>query len=74
MEKGAAQGGTDGEFHVLASGTAQGHRIEVVEYGDGSVAVKFDGAVQALYRRSSGNVESCVNTCMTFLRSEAAEL
>jgi hypothetical protein len=72
MDQLEEQGRAALEFRVLTSGTSGGHRVEVVEYGDGSVAVTFDGAVQAVYRRSSGNVESCVNTSLTFLRSDTA--
>jgi hypothetical protein len=70
MDQREEQARVEPNFRVLTSGTAGGHRVQVVEYGDGSVAVTFDGAVQAVYRPGSGNVESCVNTSLTLLRSD----
>jgi hypothetical protein len=71
MEQREMPNGVTAQSRVLAAGTSHGHRVEVIEYGDGSVAITLDGTEQAVYRVGIGNVESCINTYLTMLRSEA---
>lgn len=72
MEHQEVPGMATPQSRVLAAGISHGHRVEVVEYGDGSVAITLDGTEQAVYRRGTGNVESCINTYLTILRSDNA--
>jgi hypothetical protein len=71
MEQREMPNGVTAQSRVLAAGTSRGHRVEVIEYGDGSLAITLDGTEQAVYRVGNGNVESCINTYLTMLRSEA---
>jgi hypothetical protein len=71
MEQREMPNGVTAESRVLAAGTAHGHRVEVIEYGDGSVAITLDGAEQAVYRMGNSNVESCINTYLKMLRADA---
>ncbi|MDB5333700.1 MAG: hypothetical protein JWP03_4851, partial [Phycisphaerales bacterium] len=57
MEQREMPNGVTAQSRVLAAGTSRGHRVEVIEYGDGSVAITLDGTEQAVYRVRNGNVE-----------------
>ena len=42
--------GEDAAGRVLASALTEGHEVQVVEFGDGSLAIRYDGAVPQPYR------------------------
>jgi hypothetical protein len=53
---------------VLASALTEGHEVEVVEYGDGSLAIRFDGAVPQPYRWAPAQIDACMNLYLRLLR------
>ena len=69
--RGADQGELSGEGvagRVLASALTEGHEVEVVEYGDGSLAIRFDGAVPQPYRWAPAQIDACMNLYLRLLR------
>ena len=59
---------------VLAAGSSRGRHVQVVEYGDGSLAILLDGAETAVYRLRTGNIEACISTYMKMLHAESGFL
>jgi len=53
---------------VLASALTEGHEVEVVEYGDGSLAIRYDGAVPQPYRWAPAQIDACMNLYLRLLR------
>ena len=69
--RGADQDQLSGETaasRVLASALTEGHEVEVVEYGDGSLAIRFDGAVPQPYRWAPAQLDACMNLYLRLLR------
>lgn len=56
---------------VLSAGSSQGRRVELMEYGDGSLAIVCDGTEQSVYRQGAGTLELCVKVYLEMLRSQA---
>jgi hypothetical protein len=56
------------ESRVLASALSEGHEVEVVEFGDGSLAIRFDGAVPQPYRWAPAQLDACMNLYLRLLR------
>jgi hypothetical protein len=56
------------ESRVLASALSEGHEVEVVEFGDGSVGVRFDGAIPRPYRWAPAQLDACMNLYLRLLR------
>jgi hypothetical protein len=54
---------------VLACGSTHGHRVELLEFPDGSFVVNCDGEEQMVYQAGTCNLESCIKGYMGFLRS-----
>ena len=53
---------------VLASALSEGHEVEVVEFGDGSLGIRFDGAVPRPYRWAPAELDTCMNLYLRLLR------
>jgi len=53
---------------VLASALTEGHEVEGVEYGDGSLAIRYDGAVPQPYRWAPAQIDACMNLYLRLLR------
>jgi hypothetical protein len=69
--RGADQDQLSGEGvagRVLASALTEGHEVEVVEYGDGSLAIRYDGAVPQPYRWAPAQIDACMNLYLRLLR------
>jgi hypothetical protein len=60
--------GDDAVSRVLASVLSEGHEVEVVEFGDGSLAIRFDGAVPKPYRWAPAQLDVCMNLYLRLLR------
>jgi hypothetical protein len=53
---------------ILASGTSNGLRIDVVEYEDKSLAITFDRRPRFGYRWDADQVEPCVKAFLRLMR------
>ena len=53
---------------VLAAGRAEGQRLEVVQYQDGSVAIAVDGHSGDDYRWPGACLEQCMTVYLGLLR------
>lgn len=60
--------GDDAASRVLASALSEGHEVEVVEFRDGSVGIRFDGAVPRPYRWGPAQLDACMNLYLRLLR------
>ena len=60
--------GTETPTRILASALAEGHEVEVVEFVDGTLAIRFDGAVPAPYHWGASQLDSCMNLYLRLLR------
>ena len=54
---------------ILASGSPNGHRVELLERSDGSFVIRCDGTKQAVYAVGACNLESCIKSYLAFLQS-----
>lgn len=69
MQQPCAPPGTEPPALVLASASAGGHQFEVIEFPDGSVAVRCDGFVPNGYRWSQSQIEDCMSLYMRLTRA-----
>lgn len=53
---------------ILASGNADGLRIDVVEFEDKTLAITFDRRARSGYRWDADQVEPCVNAFLRLMR------
>jgi hypothetical protein len=53
---------------ILASGNADGLRIDVVELDDKTLAITFDRRPRLGYRWEADQMEPCVNTFLRLMR------
>jgi hypothetical protein len=56
------------EGRILASGTSNGLRIDVVECEDKSLAITFDRRPRLGYRWDANQIEPCVNAFLRLMR------
>ena len=55
-------------IRVLASASLEGHDVEVIEYADGGVAIRWDGSVPSVYRWGVGELDACMNLYLRLFR------
>lgn len=53
---------------VLASGTAGGKRVEMVERADGTLAIRIEGSDVPQFQWPQGEVESCVQAYLRLVQ------
>ena len=53
---------------ILASGSSDGLRIDVVEFEDKTLAITFDRRARLGYRWEADQVEPCVNAFLRLMR------
>jgi len=58
---------------VLAAGTANGQKLEVVQMNDGSVAIAVDGRPGDDYRWPGDKLEHCMTVYLGLLRHRVEE-
>ena len=60
--------GCETPARILASALSAGHEVEVVEFVDGSLAIRFDGSVPEPYHWVANQLDSCMNLYLRLLR------
>jgi hypothetical protein len=53
---------------ILASGVSDGLRIDVVEFEDKTLAIRFDRRARLGYRWEADQIEPCVNAFLRLMR------
>lgn len=56
------------EARILACACPNGHEAEVLQYQDGSVAIRLDGAIPDSFRWPANQVDLCMRMYVGLLR------